>query len=394
MYSQSDINDAVEGGALSEEQATSLRSFIAARNGAPTGDDEHLRFVLGFNDIFVTIACAFALIAVGWLGTLIPISGRSMGMGPIPIQAPFAALFVAAAAWGLAEIFTRKRHTALPSILLTITFAWGVAFFLLLLLASGGGMRGEGGAIVASLSFAAGAGAAFLHWKRFHVPVAIATAAGFAVLAIVMLLALGMRSQEPMMIVLLLAGVGIFLCAMWWDSQDPLRYTRKSDVAFWLHWLAGALVVSSLSQLFGVSTRVDDAVSAIVILVLYLLLGLVALVVNRKIYLIAGLTPLLSAIQSLIGGGYQPRYPDYDYGPVGANPYGSPYSSYPMQRYGSSESVETVMITVLIIGTILVLLAIYWAPVRRRIVGILPEGLRARLPATGAEPATQAETFD
>lgn len=406
MYSQTDINDAVEGGALTPEQANSLRRFVATRNGAPTGDEEYVRILLGFNDIFVTLACGFVLVVVGWLGTLIPLSGRGMGMGPIPIQAPFAALFVAAAAWGLAEIFTKKRHTALPSILLTIAFAWGVAFFLLLLLASAGGMGGEGAVVVASLSFAAGAGAAFLHWKRFRVPVAIATVAGFILLAIMMLMALGMRgSAEPMMIILLLAGIGIFLCAMWWDSRDPQRHTEKSDVAFWLHWLGGGLVVSSLAQLFGVANGVDSVGGAIAILLVYALLAVVALVVNRKIYLVAGLSPLMPALQSLVGGGS--RYSSY--GSYGANPYDSPYgvpssspyggpyggSSYPMRPYGSAyNSMETTMITCLIVGAILLVLAIYWAPVRRTLVGMLPEGLRAKVPATGAEPVEQANTFE
>lgn len=407
MYSQTDINDAVAGGALTQDQANSLRRFVAVRNGAPTGDEEYVRILLGFNDVFVTIACGFVLVAVAWLGTLIPLSIRGMGMGPIPIQSPFSALFVAAASWGLAELFTKKRHTALPSLLLTVAFAWGVSFFLLLLLASAGGMGGEGAVVIASLSFAAGAGAAYLHWKRFRVPIAIATIAGFVLLAIIMLMALGMRgSAEPMMILLLLAGIGIFLGAMWWDSQDPQRHSEKSDVAFWLHWLGGGLMVTSLAQLFGVSNGVDSIGGAIAILVAYAVLALIALIVNRKVYLVAGLSPLLPALQSLMSGG--PRYPTYDnYGssPYGSSPYmdpsSSPYASpgyggsYPVRHYGSAyDSVQSTMLTYLILGAVLLVLAIYWAPVRRGLVGMLPQGLRAKVPATGAEPTEQANTFE
>lgn len=399
MYSQSDLNDAVAGGAITEEQANSLRSFIATRNGAPTGDEEYFRLVLGFNDIFVTVACVFALVAAAWLGSLIPIETRGMGM--IPIQAPFAALFVAAASWGLAMIFTKRRHAALPSIILAFGFAGGVAFFLLLLLGSGGGLRGSGAPVIAFIGFAAGAAAALLHWKMFRVPVTIALGALLAVMAVVTLTLSGMRGPEALMIILLLFGLGIFFWAMWWDSQDPLRHSDKSDVAFWLHWLAGGLVVNALATLFGVSQRVDSIGGAIAILLIYALLVLVALAVNRKVYLLAGLQPFISAIQNLVGGG--PRYPDYDYGrygavpygsPYGTNPYGSPYSPYPRPYSSSYNSIETQMITLLIIAILFVLLAIYWAPVRRRIVNLLPESLRSRLPATGAEPQEQANTFD
>jgi hypothetical protein len=98
MYSQTDLNDAVAGGAITEEQANSLRSFIAERNGAPAGDEEHFRFITGFNDILCFAACLFTLIAVGWLGTLLPLGGGMIGRG-LPVSAPFAGLFVAAASW-------------------------------------------------------------------------------------------------------------------------------------------------------------------------------------------------------------------------------------------------------------------------------------------------------
>lgn len=399
MYSQTDLNDAVAGGAITEEQANSLRRFIATRNGAPTGDEEHLRLLLGFNDIFVACACVFALIAVAWLGSLIPVGG--LGMGMMPVQAPFAALFVAAAAWGLAMLFTKRRRTALPSILLAFAFVGGVAMFLLLLLAGSGGMRGSGAQVIASLSFAAGSAAAFLHWRVFRVPIAIALAAGSAVIAVVVLTMSGMSGPEALMVILLIFGLGIFFWAMWWDSQDPLRYTDKSEVAFWLHWLAGGLVVTALATLFGVSQSVDSIGGAIAILLIYALLVLVALAVNRKVYLLAGLQPFISAIQNLVGG--SPRDPDYDYGRYGAVPYPGPYSSNPYSNpygpyprpYGSSHmSTETQMITLLIIAILFVLLAIYWAPVRRRIVNMLPASLRSRLPATGTEPQEQANTFE
>ena len=396
MYSQTDINDAVTGGALTEAQANSLRSFIATRNGAPTADEEHFRLITGFNDILCFAACLFTLIAVGWLGTLVPMGGGSMR--GLPVSAPFAPLLVGVASWGLAEIFTRRRQQWLTSILLTVGATWGVALFLLLLLLSGSGMGPSGATMVAALSFLAGGGAAFLHWKRHRFPIAIAAIYGFGLLAIISLMATSLGSVDTMMIILLVAGLGAFMFGMWWDGQDPLRRGEKSETGFWLHWLAAGLIVNALATLFGVNRGVESVGGAIGVIVIFLVLAVIGLTVNRRAYALTAISPLIIALQSLINGGSRSSYQVYDrYGasPYGGSPYGSPYGnpygSYPM---GPSVSVEGTMLSFLIIGVILLLLAIYWAPIRRVLVGLLPENLRAKLPPTSTEAAEQANAFE
>jgi hypothetical protein len=398
MYSQTDLNEAVAGGAITEEQANSLRRFVAGRNGAPTADEEHFRLITGFNDILCFIACAFALIAVGWLGSLIPLSSGGIMARALPVSAPFSALFVAAASWGLAEIFTRRRHQWLTSILLIVGATWGVALFLLLLILSGGGMGPDTATLVGALSFLLGGGAAFVHWKRYRQPIAIATMYGFGLLAIIALVATSLRGSEPLMIILLIAGLGAFLYAMWWDGQDPTRQTEKSEAGFWLHWLAAGLIVNALATLFGVNQGIESVGGAIGVIVIFLIVAVIGLAVNRRAYALTAISPLIIAIQSLLGEGSRRSY-DYDrFGPNpygGASPYGSPYgnpySSYPVRP---SVSIEGTMLTILIVGVILLLLAIYWAPLRRILVGMLPEGLRNRLPPTGTEPQQQTQTFE
>lgn len=395
MYSQTDLNDAVAGGALTDEQANSLRSFIAERNGAPTADEEHFRFITGFNDILCFTACLFTLIAVGWLGTLLPLGGSMIGRG-LPISAPFAGLFVAAASWALAEIFTRRRRQWLTSILLIVGATWGVTLFLLLLLLSSGGMGPSGATMVAALSFLAGGGAAFVHWKRHRMPIAIATMYGFGLIAFISLMATSLGSMNTMMIILLIAGIGAFLYAMWWDSQDPMRRGEKSEAGFWLHWLAAGLTVNALATLFGVNQGVASVGGAIGVIVIFLLLALIALIVNRRAYALTAVSPLIVALQSLLNDGGRRSYDAYDR--YGSSSYGGSYSSYGGSYSGYSSrpavSVEGTMLSFLIIGIVLLLLAIYWAPVRRIVVGVLPEGLRAKLPPTGAEPTQQAQTFE
>ena len=104
MYNNEDIASAVEAGILSKATATAFREHIEKNSPTPTVDEESFRLITGFNDIFVVIASLLLLISVTWIG-----SSESWLLG-VALQT--------AAAWGLAEYFTRKRRMALPSIML------------------------------------------------------------------------------------------------------------------------------------------------------------------------------------------------------------------------------------------------------------------------------------
>ena len=49
----------------------------------------------------------------------------------------------------------------------------------------------------------------------------------------------------------LIFGIGVFLFAMRWDSSDPARVTRRSDVAFWLHLLAAPMIIHPIFTLLA-----------------------------------------------------------------------------------------------------------------------------------------------
>src|SRR3954471_17443154 len=110
MYSESDLEAAVAGGALSADQAARFRNFVAAGQHSPAVDEEHFRLLTGFNDIFVSIAAIILLFALAWIGNSFGPRVDFDGPGPL------GGLLVAGAAWGLAEFFTRQRRMALPSI--------------------------------------------------------------------------------------------------------------------------------------------------------------------------------------------------------------------------------------------------------------------------------------
>ena len=68
MYSQNELDEAVAAGAISRDAAASLRAFIEQQRTISVADEEQFRLLTGFNDIFVAIAAAILLFAVGWIG--------------------------------------------------------------------------------------------------------------------------------------------------------------------------------------------------------------------------------------------------------------------------------------------------------------------------------------
>ena len=244
MYSESDLEAAVAGGVLTPDQAEGFRNFVAAGQHAPAVDEEHFRLLTGFNDIFVAIAAAILLLAVGWIGHYLPPHVGSHG------PSPFSGLFVAATAWGLAEYFTRQRRMALPSILLLLAFAGGVAaatiFGTVALIGPdyfnhsnlSTAVRPYGLSALLTLVFALGAAvssvATWFHWRRFHVPITVAVGAA-AVVAVVLGLvasafvqpqmsdAQGEIVRQAVLATALVLGLATFFLAMRWDASDPRR---------------------------------------------------------------------------------------------------------------------------------------------------------------------------
>ena len=68
MYSQNEIDEAIAAGAISADAANALRAHVESQRALPTQDEEQFRLITGFNDIFVSIAAAILLFAVGFIG--------------------------------------------------------------------------------------------------------------------------------------------------------------------------------------------------------------------------------------------------------------------------------------------------------------------------------------
>ena len=77
MYSQQELDDAVASGVIKPADADALRAYIEGQRSTAIPDEEQFRLITGFNDIFVSIAAAILLFAVGWIGQSI---GQATGL--------------------------------------------------------------------------------------------------------------------------------------------------------------------------------------------------------------------------------------------------------------------------------------------------------------------------
>ena len=359
MYSETDIQTAVADGAISAEAAAALRAHVATLRETPAVDEESFRLLTGFNDIFVSIAAAILLVAVGWIGQSIwPVEGPS----------PLAGALVAASAWALAEYFTRQRRMALPSILLLLAFTGGIFAMLGGFIAVGGeAMFGTSPdpRLMAALFAGIGlitAGATWLHWRRFMVPITVAVGAAAIAGTVIALIIAGIGEVENMRAIVLglvlVAGLGVFALAMNWDMSDKLRQTRRSDVAFWLHLLAAPMIAHALFSLLGVTEGISvSAGSAVLVIAIYIAMGVVALAIDRRALLVSALAYVLYALTELF------------------------------REFGAVEL--NVALTALVIGSALLLLSAFWQNARAFIVAKLPDSVSDRLPVIAA-PATVA----
>ncbi len=383
MYSEDDINSAVAAGAISAEAAAGFRNHMSKVRELPRGSEENFRLINSFNDIFVTIGVVILLLAVGAIGQAIagivapaPSSWedysdelasqwRAASQLNDSLSMAFAGLLVAATAWPLTEFFTRKRRMALPSIFLLLAFVGGVFFAIV---GAGMAVATDGndtvGALMVSVAALVSAGAAYVHYRRFMVPITVAAgAAGIAgtVIALIVAAVGSERINEELIFGLVfVAGLCVWAFAMRWDISDRERITRRSDVAFWLHLLAAPMIAHPIFALLGVTEGDNLGIGAAVgVLAVYVAFGLVALAIDRRALLVSALIYVLFALTFLF------------------------------REFGAVEL--NFALTALVIGSALLSLSAFWQPIRRAVVGALPLSAQLRLPATDDAPLTTIE---
>lgn len=361
MYSEEDIQSAVEADAISSAAADALRRHVAALRGLPAVDEERFRLISGFNDVFVSIACLLVIFAAAAVGS----SLNAAWLG---------GLLVSAASWIMAELFTRRRRMALPSIILLIAFIGGLGIAVAASLQQAipthtvweeytwkGKVERwsqdvhypwQNALMVLGGAAAAGIGA-LTHWLRFRVAITVAAVTGSLVLLLLSAVA-AIRNvpvgDNPLIApIALLCGLCVFGYAMRWDLADRNRTSQRADIAFWLHLVAAPLIAHPLFYWMGI-TR-GNSISggtALGVLAIYVSFAVVAVTVDRRALLVSALAYVLIALTQLFR----------DYGAIHFN----------------------VALTALIIGSALLALSAWWHAIRGKVVGLLPERLRPLLP--------------
>ncbi|QUM84638.1 MULTISPECIES: hypothetical protein [unclassified Moritella] len=334
MYTDEDLNNAVDKGIFTASSVDEFRRDQLLSKRVTIADEENIRLIGGFNDIFIVIACALLLFSSLWVVKSID---PRLGL------ATFAAL-----SWALAEFFVLKRKMAFPAIMLLLAFIGGVFKLSIEVFAP----LGEQAMVVAT---GASVIAAFCHWRRFNVPITIAagTAAmiGFIVSSFISTFTTAETINvltDWILVVIFTCGILTFLFAMYWDSSDRERVTNRTDTAFWLHLLSAPLIIHPIFLSVGILNG-DESISSIAIIIaLYLLMSLVSIIIDRRAFMVSSLVYVLYALSSLMSM----------YGDVGTN----------------------FAITGVAIGAALLLLSALWHPVRGMIVTVLPSAVKQLVP--------------
>lgn len=362
---RADLRAAVAAGVLDETQAARLIALATSRSDARVAaDDEPFELFRGMADVFM--AAAVAILGTG--AVIVALVG--FGWGSIGPQ-----LAIAALAWGLAEYLTRRRRMVLPSLLLALGVALpaagaagAAAFTTLVETADPGSIFSPVGMIetartVIAVGAAAGAVAALAFYLRFRLPFAVFLTAvgvtGAALAATGSLDALMARRlgldvvAAPLFPALVAMGCGAaaFAAAMAFDLRDPHRVTRLSAVGFWLHVAAAGLLVNGAASL--AVGDAPDLATALGLAPVVLGAAAVALVVDRRSFLVAALAWSFVLLLALVG---------------------------------PNREVEAYGVVLLGLGAFLVTLGVAWGDLRAALLNALPDfPYKNRLPPWEAQ---------
>lgn len=353
MIEKDDVRAAVGAGILSEAQAASLSALADSRRGARENldpADEPFELFRGFNEVFIVVG--LIILTFGWIGVV------SVGMLSFPqnLQTYWSvtSLLGAAVTWGMAEYFVRRRRMIAPALALTILFA-------------GNAIYGFSGAFAdvfmlaqqnytsLTLPLALATFSLLLFWLRFRVSFALAIIALSAFLVSVLVAGnhagvpnaprdfFMLSAGGPFAWITLLLGLIVFAIAMAFDMSDPHRVTRRAANGFWLHVVAAPALVNTIAlSLLAEGTALSNAA----LFGFLALIALIAIVIDRRSFLIAAIGYIVILAQSFFDG-------------TGA------------------------VVTIFVLGVFLVLLGARWEKIRSGLMAVLPGFIpRHRLPPT------------
>ncbi|RRH77272.1 hypothetical protein [Falsigemmobacter faecalis] len=289
MISREDLHSAIRSGLITEAQASGLTALADQRLSTAAGlapSEEPFQLFRGFNEIFIVIG--LSILFAGWTGVLALLLA-SNGLPETP-SALAGALLTLAGLYGVQRYFTLVRRMVAPSIALAVMF--GISFFTLgAILGEAFGLRGSA---LAPLTFATAAVGMALHYRVFRVPFdALLIGAAVFTTLWTWLAQRDMVPDEAFAILhfsseglpaLLSMGFGLacFAIAMRFDLSDPRRISTRAATGFWLHVLAAPAIINPIAL------RLLGADQSLALLLILGLLALVALVIDRRSFLVSG----------------------------------------------------------------------------------------------------------
>lgn len=340
-----EIEAARSAGILDDAKAAELDAFLRAQaDPGASSDNESLRFLANFNDVFISIG--LGLLAVG----------LSIGSGMVfgsSGSALVVALPVLVALWALLEYFAGRRRLLLPSMTLSLLIT-GLAMILVALVASGFGdvenieenFLERGISSAKDFGFWASSGAvvsAGIIYARFRLPFALfLIAVGFAVGLYTYTISDYNFSEILGGSASFVIGMITLVVAIFFDAQDPERKGLNSDNAFWLHFAAAPQIMLGLrGMLTGGGFTPSGTGEAVALLLALGAFAFLSLALNRRALIAAALLSFWLALGVLV------------------------------ESAGGSE-ISTVVWTLVLLGGAIVLLGAGWKTARRMVLAFLP----------------------
>lgn len=363
MRTEIDLDAAAAAGLIAEDQAIALRNFQAKQDGMPTPSSEKFQLFGGYADLVIGVGAAMILAAVGlFLASL----------GDPKYTWPLLLTSCAVACAVLFKLTRRIKLRSAPALGLVLTAAFaGFSLFGLVIVAAAVAealpIRPRDHNLPFFLMIIAAHGALMrAHWCAFRFPPTIALAiAGYA---FALLLAIGqMVGYQKQWVVAgtaLAIATGTMIAGIWWDLTDIRRETERSQVAFWLHCLAGVLMSRALFWLLT-GTGMEDGQ--------LILTGLPVADIPYVLLMVAGaaVISLLLDRRSLLVGCLVPTVGIFD-------------------QFGNS-ALAAVM-GLLVAGSSLIFFSVTWSDLRTRLLAIVPTRLAAQLPRTSLTVSGQRPT--
>lgn len=344
MLTRADLDEAVKSGIITQEQALALQELPGRRHAARHQhalSDERFVFMKNFNEFFIALGVVLLGIGLWAAAETIPLLGTA-----------FPVIFIGVM-WGLAEYLTRKLKLTLPSIILAVFIVPGLAYYVHGIIA----IRNNATWLTFPQSLLlpglVAIIAAFLFYLRFRLPFALLLMAGSSVATFLAAAAhiFGSLSQSVGYGLFLIAGLATLAAAQWYDMSDRERLTRRSDCGFWLTLIAAPLIVHPIAGMIS-SGGDATAQSNILTIAAVIIFALIALIIDRRAFLVSSLAYLGGALV------------------------------YAFTQLGGEQNA--IWITLLLMGVSVILLGVGWHKARRAVMQFVPFSLARHLPVVRA----------